>query len=139
MSRSLNREHHLKSYIEEIKFDENGLVPAIVRDAEKGDVLMMAWMDEEALRRTVACGEMVFWSRSRKEYWHKGATSGNTMRVERWFADCDADCLLFEVNMQGPQAACHTGRRTCFHRRYEDSALHTEGEPLFDPGQVYKH
>ena len=106
--------------IKEIKFevevDGVMLAPAIVQDADKGDVLMMAWMDEEALRRTVKCGEMVFWSRSRKEYWHKGDTSGNVMTVVEWAADCDSDALLFKVRMQGPQVACHTGARSCFFK-----------------------
>lgn len=132
----------MADYSDQVKFDAAGLVPVFVRDAEAGDVLMMAWMDREALRRTVESGEMVFWSRSRKEYWHKGATSGNTMTVVRWFADCDADCLLFEVRMNGPQAACHTGRRTCFHKRFDaqTKTFVTEGEPVFDPEKVYgKH
>lgn len=131
---------NVANFLEQVKFDSTGLVPVFVRDADQGDMLMMAWMDREALRRTVEVNEMVFWSRSRKEYWHKGATSGNTMQVVRWFADCDADCLLFEVRMQGAQAACHTGRRTCFHQRF-DAATHTfvtEGEPVFDPNVVYK-
>ena len=106
--------------IKEIKFEvEFGgvkLAPAIVQDADKGDVLMMAWMNEEALRRTHECGEMVFWSRSRKEYWHKGDTSGNVMTVVEWAADCDSDALLFKVRMQGPQVACHTGARSCFFK-----------------------
>jgi len=130
------------SWLARIRFDQSGLVPVIVRAADEGDVLMMAWMDREALLRTVRLGEMVFWSRSRKEYWHKGATSGNTMQVVRWFADCDADCLLFEVRMQGPQAACHTGRRTCFHSRFDavSQSFVVDGNPLFDPERVYgKH
>lgn len=92
------------------------LAPAIVQDADKGDVLMLAWMDKEALRRTIDCGEMVFWSRSRKEYWHKGDTSGNVMTVVKWSADCDSDALLFKVRMRGKQVACHTGARSCFFK-----------------------
>lgn len=107
--------------LKEIKFDVHhegkDLVPVIVQDADRHDVLMMAWMDEEALRRTVERNEMVFWSRSRREYWHKGDTSGNVMTVVNWFADCDADVLLFEVRMKGPQVACHTGARSCFFKR----------------------
>ena len=98
--------------IKEIKFevevDGVALAPAIVQDADKGDVLMMAWMNE-----------MVFWSRSRKEYWHKGDTSGNVMTVVEWAADCDSDALLFKVRMQGPQVACHTGARSCFFKTCE--------------------
>lgn len=105
--------------IEGIKWNEQGLVPAIVQDAEKLDVLMMAWMDVEALRRSLACGEMVFWSRSRREYWHKGDTSGNVMTIVEWAADCDSDVLLFKVKMRGRQVACHTGARSCFFKKPE--------------------
>jgi phosphoribosyl-AMP cyclohydrolase len=99
---------------EEIKYDANGLVPAIVQDAETKEVLMMAWMNAESLRLTIETGETVFWSRSRSELWHKGATSGNIQRVVEVRVDCDADTLLVLVNPAGP--ACHTGERTCFYR-----------------------
>ena len=98
----------------EIKYDANGLVPAIVQDGETKEVLMMAWMNAESLRLTVETGETVFWSRSRGELWHKGATSGNTQKVVEVRVDCDADTLLVLVNPAGP--ACHTGERTCFYR-----------------------
>jgi phosphoribosyl-AMP cyclohydrolase len=98
----------------EIKYDANGLVPAIVQDAFSKDVLMMAWMNAESLRLTLETGETVFWSRSRGELWHKGATSGNTQRVVEVRVDCDADTLLVLVEPAGP--ACHTGARTCFYR-----------------------
>jgi phosphoribosyl-AMP cyclohydrolase/phosphoribosyl-ATP pyrophosphohydrolase/phosphoribosyl-AMP cyclohydrolase len=106
-----------ESLLKELKYDSQGLIPAIVQDADKNDVLMMAWMNEDALRRTLNAGEMIFWSRSRKEYWHKGDTSGNVMEVIEWFVDCDADVLLFKVRMQGSQVACHTGARSCFFRK----------------------
>ena len=98
----------------EIKFDANGLVPAIVQDAETKEVLMMAYMNQESLQLTLDKGETVFWSRSRKEIWHKGATSGNIQKVVEIKVDCDADTLLVLVNPAGP--ACHTGNRTCFYR-----------------------
>jgi phosphoribosyl-AMP cyclohydrolase/phosphoribosyl-ATP pyrophosphohydrolase/phosphoribosyl-AMP cyclohydrolase len=97
-----------------LRYNEHGLIPAIVQDAAKHDVLMMAWMNKESLQKTLECGEMVFWSRSRKELWHKGATSGNTLKVVRAFADCDQDALLFEVEVNGKGVACHTGARSCF-------------------------
>ena len=100
--------------LNEIKYDTNGLVPAIVQDAETKEVLMMAWMNAESLRLTMETGETVFWSRSRKELWHKGATSGNVQDVVEIKVDCDADTLLVLVNPAGP--ACHTGNRTCFYR-----------------------
>ena len=100
--------------LSEIKYDVNGLVPAIVQDIVTKDVLMMAWMNAESLRLTLETGETVFWSRSRQEIWHKGATSGNVQRVVEICVDCDADTLLVLVEPAGP--ACHTGERTCFYR-----------------------
>ena len=100
----------------EIKFDSSGLVPAIVQDAETNEVLMMAYMNEESLRLTLERGETVFWSRSRSELWHKGATSGNIQKVVEFRVDCDADTLLVRVQPAGP--ACHTGERSCFYREY---------------------
>jgi phosphoribosyl-ATP pyrophosphohydrolase/phosphoribosyl-AMP cyclohydrolase len=96
-----------------INFDERGLVPCIVQDAASGEVLTLAYMNEEALRLTRETGEMHFWSRSRNELWHKGATSGNTQALKAMRYDCDADALLALVDPTGP--ACHTGERTCFH------------------------
>jgi phosphoribosyl-AMP cyclohydrolase len=98
----------------EIKFDASGLVPAIVQDAESGEVLMLAYMNRESLQLTLEKRETYFWSRSRNELWHKGATSGNMQRVVEVRADCDADTLLVRVQPAGP--ACHTGNRTCFYR-----------------------
>ncbi len=100
--------------IPEIKFDPNGLVPAIVQDAETNQVLMLAYMNEESLRLTLEKGETVFWSRSRGELWHKGETSGNIQKVIEVRVDCDADTLLILVHPAGP--ACHTGNQTCFYR-----------------------
>ncbi len=102
--------------IEKIKFDANGLVPAIVQDADTNEVLMLAYMNEESLRLTLEKGETHFWSRSRGELWHKGAASGNIQRVVEVRVDCDADTLLVRVHPAGP--ACHTGNRTCFYRAY---------------------
>jgi phosphoribosyl-AMP cyclohydrolase len=98
-----------------ICFDERGLVPVIVQDADTLQVLMMAWMNVESVRQTLACGETVFWSRSRRELWHKGATSGNTQAVVELRVDCDGDTLLILVKPAGP--ACHTGATTCFYRQ----------------------
>ena len=98
----------------ELKFNDAGLIPCIVQDADTCEVLMMAWMNAESLQLTRECGETVFWSRSRQELWHKGATSGNVQRVVELRYDCDADTLLALVHPAGP--ACHTGARTCFYR-----------------------
>ncbi|MDQ4077028.1 MAG: phosphoribosyl-AMP cyclohydrolase [Chloroflexota bacterium] len=95
-----------------LKWNNQGLIPAILQDADDGTVLMMAWMNEEALHFTKERGEAVFWSRSRQEIWHKGATSGNVMRVRSIHYDCDGDTLLLQVDPAGP--ACHTGARSCF-------------------------
>jgi len=100
--------------ISEIKFDANGLVPTIVQDAETNQVLMMAYMNAESLRLTLEQHETWFWSRSRSELWHKGATSGNIQKVVEVRVDCDADTLLILVNPAG--AACHTGEYSCFYR-----------------------
>ena len=99
----------------EIHFDDRGLVPAVVQDVTTGQVLMVAWMNKEALQRTRETGQAHFWSRSRRELWHKGATSGNIMYVREIRVDCDADTLLLQVDPAGP--ACHTGHRSCFFRR----------------------
>jgi phosphoribosyl-AMP cyclohydrolase len=98
----------------EVKYDDDGLAPAVVQDASTGDVLMLAYVDEEALRRTLDSGTTWFWSRSRSEHWNKGATSGNVQNIVDVRYDCDADALLFIVDPAGP--ACHTGERTCFYR-----------------------
>ena len=103
----------------ELKYDSNGLIPAVAQDAESGEVLMVAWMNDEALRLTQASGEAHFWSRSRSELWRKGATSGNVLHVEEIRVDCDADTLLLRVRADGP--ACHTGERTCFFRTLDGS------------------
>lgn len=102
------------NFIETIKFDINGLIPAIVQDASTKQILMLAYMNQEALRQTLEKGETVFWSRSRNEFWHKGATSGNTQKVIEIKIDCDADTLLILVEPAGP--ACHTGEQSCFYR-----------------------
>jgi len=96
-----------------VKFDADGLVAAIAQDVENGDVLMMAWMNAESLRRTLAEGRMVYWSRSRQELWRKGDTSGDYQSVREAYYDCDGDTLLFKVVQHG-SGACHTGARTCF-------------------------
>lgn len=96
----------------DLKFDDRGLLPVVVQDAASGEVLMVAWMNAEALRRTQEGGEAWFWSRSRGELWRKGSTSGNVMRARELWADCDGDTLLLKVDPAGP--ACHTGARSCF-------------------------
>jgi phosphoribosyl-AMP cyclohydrolase len=102
------------------RFDANGLMAAIVADAASGEVLMLAFMNDDALARTLATGEAHFWSRSRGALWRKGETSGNVLRVVEMRTDCDQDCVLLRVEVGGDEAACHTGRRSCFYRRIEN-------------------
>lgn len=102
-------------FLQEIRYNEAGLIPAIVQDANTGQVLMMAWMNAESLTLTLEIGETVFWSRSRQELWHKGATSGNIQKVVGVHLDCDGDALLIQVEPAGP--ACHTGAVSCFFRK----------------------
>jgi phosphoribosyl-ATP pyrophosphohydrolase/phosphoribosyl-AMP cyclohydrolase len=108
---------NLKSKIQNLKFNEAGLIPAIIQDATSGQVLMLAWMNEASLRLTLEQGETWFWSRSRSELWHKGATSGNIQKVREVFYDCDGDTLLVKVEAAGP--ACHTGEISCFFSKPE--------------------
>ncbi len=102
-----------------LRFDARGLIPAVVQNSRTGQVLMVAWMNAEALRQTQETGEAHFWSRSRQELWHKGTTSGNVLRVRQIMVDCDADTLLLLVDPAGP--ACHTGAVSCFYRPLEES------------------
>ncbi len=105
---------------EELKYDQNGLVPAVIQDDRNNVVLMVGYMDQEAIRHTVKMGKVCFWSRSRREYWVKGETSGNYFELKSIYADCDADTLLVKVIPQGPGKACHTGRYTCFFNTLAD-------------------
>jgi phosphoribosyl-AMP cyclohydrolase / phosphoribosyl-ATP pyrophosphohydrolase len=106
---------HFAVPVERIRYDDRGLVPAIVQDCLDGTVLMMAWMNQESLKKTLECGETWFWSRSRAEFWHKGATSGHIQKVKSIRYDCDSDALLIGVEQVG-DIACHTGERSCFHQ-----------------------
>ncbi len=107
----------------EINWDAQGRVSAVIQDERTRQVLMVAWMNAESLRQTLALGETVFWSRSRNELWHKGATSGNIQRVRRILVDCDADTLLIMVEPAGP--ACHTGETSCFFRALDELLVTT--------------
>ena len=100
-----------------VKFDDKGLIPAIAQDAKTGEVLMVAYMNQESLEKTLATGQVWFFSRRRKELWHKGATSGNYLNVKKVFIDCDDDTVLLQVDAAGP--VCHTGNRSCFFRELE--------------------
>jgi phosphoribosyl-AMP cyclohydrolase len=106
--------------IENLKFDANGLIPTVIQDADTNQVLMLAYMNAESFQLTLETKETHFWSRSRQELWHKGATSGNTQQVMEVKVDCDADTLLIRVHPAGP--ACHTGEQTCFYRNIQEES-----------------
>jgi phosphoribosyl-AMP cyclohydrolase len=113
-----------------------GLVTAIAQDHETGEVLMVAYMNEESLRRTLELREVVYWSRSRQKLWHKGEESGNVQKLKGLYVDCDGDALVVRVEQVGG-AACHTGRRNCFFRRIDGSTVEDVGVQVFDPKEVY--
>lgn len=125
--------------LDAVKYDANGLVPAIAQDDATGDVLMMAWMNRESLEETVRTQRAVYWSRSRGKLWRKGEESGNVQEVKSIHIDCDADVVLLRVRQIG-DAACHTGHRTCFYREVVDTGegFREKDDIMFDPKTVYK-
>lgn len=124
-------------FLDKVKFDKEGLVPAIAQDSETGKVLMLAYMNRESLEITLNEGKMCYWSRSRKELWRKGATSGNWQEVQEILIDCDGDALVFKVKQTG--GACHEGYDSCFFRKVEgDGSFRIVGETTFDAEEVYR-
>jgi phosphoribosyl-AMP cyclohydrolase len=120
-----------------LNFDKiGGLIPAIVQDYITGEVLMLAFMNQEAWEATLNTGKATYWSRSRQELWVKGQTSGNQQIVREIRIDCDADTVLLKVEQLGG-AACHTGHRSCFHKKVKDGSVQIIGKPVFDPQEVY--
>jgi phosphoribosyl-AMP cyclohydrolase len=128
------------NWLDEVKWDANGLVPAIAQEVGSNDVLMVAFMNREALARTAELGEAVYFSRSRNRLWHKGEESGHIQKVHEMRMDCDNDVLLLKVTQLGhePGIACHTGRHSCFFQRYQDGAWKTVEPVLKDPERIYK-
>jgi len=121
-----------------INFDKmGGLIPAVVQDDQTNEVLMVAFLDEKALKLTLETGKAWFFSRRRNKYWMKGEQSGNTLDVREVLTDCDADTVIIKVKLNGV-AACHTGNRSCFFTRWENGAWVEHSKPLFDPEEVYK-
>ncbi len=108
-------EHNITEILEQIKFTENGLVPAIAQDFHTGEVLMMAWMNAESIKKTLESGQVHYWSRSRNAIWRKGETSGHTQTLKEFLIDCDGDTILVIIEQVGP--ACHTGEHSCFFRK----------------------
>ena len=124
-------------FLDEIKFDDRGLVPAIIQDYQSGEILMLAYMNRESLLKTLSSGKTCFWSRSRQKLWVKGESSGHTQGVKELFVDCDSDTLLFKVEQK--VAACHTGYRSCFYRKLEGEDLAVVGKKVFEEGDIYKN
>lgn len=126
----------MSDFLDSVKWDDQGLVPAIAQDAESGKILMMAWMNREALALTVAKQRGVYWSRSRQALWHKGESSGNTQQIKSIRLDCDGDVVLLEIEQIGG-IACHTGRQSCFYRKLVDGQWQVTDEVLKDPKEMY--
>ena len=131
------------SWLDEVKWDANGLVPVIAQEVGTNDVLMFAFMNRESLARTAELGEAVYWSRSRSRLWRKGEESGNVQKVHELRLDCDNDVVLLKVEQTGaesggPTIACHTGRHSCFFRLYRDGAWQTVDPVLKDPEAIYR-
>jgi phosphoribosyl-AMP cyclohydrolase len=122
--------------IDAVAFDAAGLVPAVAQQHDTGEVLMVAWMNRDALAETVATGRVCYWSRSRRALWRKGEISGQVQRLVELRLDCDGDTVLLRVEQTG--VACHTGRRSCFFRAWRDGALETTAAPLVSPDALYR-
>ena len=124
-------------WLESVKWNADGLVPVIAQDASSGQVLMLAWMNREALRATLDSGDAVYWSRSRSRLWRKGEESGHVQKVQEMRLDCDEDALLLRVEQLGG-IACHTGRARCFFRRYENGNWLETDPVIKDPKDIYR-
>ena len=122
--------------IDNLKWNEQGLIPAIAQDASSGTVLMVAWMNKDALQLTLNEGKVVYWSRSRQQLWRKGESSGHSQILVELKIDCDDDVILMSVEQQGG-IACHTGRESCFFRTYKDGKLTTTSEVIKSPDEIY--
>ena len=123
-------------FLDEIKFDDKGLIPAVIQDYQNGEILMLAYMNRESLQKTLSSGKTHFWSRSRQKFWLKGESSGHVQEIKEVFIDCDMDTLVFKVDQK--VAACHMGYRSCFYRKLEGEELTVVGEKVFEEGDVYK-
>lgn len=125
------------NWLNQVKWDEHGLVPVIVQDAASDEVLMFAWMNREALERSAVGGEAIYWSRSRRKLWYKGEESGHSQIIREIRLDCDNDVLLLKVEQTGG-ISCHTGRRSCFFQKYGENRWQTVEPVLKDPKLIYK-
>ncbi len=127
----------MDAWLDQVKWDDQGLVPAIAQDAGSGEVLMMAWMNRDALRLTLEKQQAVYWSRSRGKLWFKGEESGHVQKLAEVRIDCDADVVLLQVEQVGG-IACHTGRRRCFFRVFRDGQWHSDESVIKDPNEIYQ-
>lgn len=125
-----------EAWLNKVNWNDEGLVPAIAQDGVSGEVLMVAWMNREALKRTVELGEVVYWSRSRRKLWHKGEESGHIQKVLELRIDCDEDVILVKVEQTGG-IACHTGRKSCFFQRLDNFQWQSVDPVLKDPHEIY--
>ena len=125
-----------KNWLDEIKWTDDGLVPAIAQDAKTGRVLMFAWMNKESLDLTAEKGEAVYYSRSRQKLWHKGEESGHTQKVKSLRLDCDGDVIVMQIEQTGG-IACHTGRESCFYREFKGGEWVTVDQVIKDPKEIY--
>ena len=122
-------------WIDDLKYNEDGLIPAIAQQHDTHEVLMMAWMNNASIKESLETGRVCYWSRSRQAFWRKGESSGQIQLLKQLRVDCDSDTLLLFVDQTGP--ACHTGRRTCFYQVAGDKELITDSEPMIDPKELY--
>ena len=125
----------LQQALEELRYNSDGLIPAIAQQHDSGEVLMMAWMNRQALQETLDTGRVCYWSRSRRKLWRKGESSGRVQQLREMLFDCDGDTILLLVEQTGP--ACHTGRRSCFYNAVQGDRVLVISEPLIDPDQLY--
>jgi phosphoribosyl-AMP cyclohydrolase len=125
----------MQKWINDLKYNQDGLIPAIAQQHDTHEVLMMAWMNKASIEETLMTGRVCYWSRSRQAFWRKGESSGQVQMLKEFRVDCDSDTLLLLVDQTGP--ACHTGRRTCFYQLAEGEKLKIDSEPLIDPKELY--
>lgn len=122
-------------WIDDLKYNEDGLIPAIAQQHDTKEMLMMAWMNKASIKESLETGRVCYWSRSRQAFWRKGESSGQVQMLKQFRVDCDSDTLLLLVDQTGP--ACHTGRRSCFYKVADDKELIIDSEPLIDPKELY--
>ena len=129
------KNHDITQEISQLKYNEDGLIPAIAQQYDTGEVLMMAWMNQASITESLATGRVCYWSRSRQKFWRKGEESGQIQQLKSMRFDCDNDTILLQVDQLGP--ACHTGRKSCFYKLVQGDSVIIDSEPLIDPKELY--